>query len=97
MVVVHQARVERENVSGAAEAVAVADEVTHRDAFGADPEAEGEAADLGDGLGDACAEEILVRDRHDALAGLRPEGGDAVGVHGIEEVGSLNVEVGEAP
>ncbi len=28
---------------------------------------------------------------------MRPEGGDAVGVHGIEEVGSLNVEVGETP
>ena len=70
MEVVHDAGVERDDAAGAAEAVAVADEVAYGDTFGADAHAEGETAHFGHALGDAGAEEILVGDGHDALAGL---------------------------
>src|ERR1700733_91259 len=92
--VVHDAGVEGDDGPRAAEAVAIADEVAYGDAFGADSDAEGEAAHSGHALRDAGAEEILVSDRDDALAGLRPEAGDAVGVFRVEEVLPLGVDVG---
>src|SRR5271170_1603807 len=94
---VHDAGVERDDLAGAAEAVAAADQVAHGNAFAADADAECEAAHLRYALGDACSKEILVSDRVDALPRLRPKAGNAVGVHGIKEVLSLGVNIGAVP
>lgn len=97
MKVVHDARIKRDDAAGATETVAVADEIAYGYAFGTDTEAEGEATYSGYALGDAGTEEILIRDRDDALPGLRSEAGDAIRIFRIEEILPLGIDVGVMP
>jgi len=94
LVFVLEARVEGDDVAGAAEAVALAEGVTNGDAFHAAAEAGGEAVDMRHVTRKAAAKEVLVGDGHDDFAMLGTEGGNAIGIARVEEPGALEVTGG---
>src|SRR5690348_14024137 len=67
---VHDSRVDRDDVSGPAEAVAVSERVAHRNAFHAPTETEGQMPNSRNSVGEAAAVQILVRHGHHLLARL---------------------------
>jgi len=94
---VHDSGIDGDDVPGTAETIAGAESVANGNAFHASAEAEGKMAHAGDSMGEAAAEKILVSDGHDRFASAGTEGGNAVGVRGIEKPGALEVEHGMKP
>src|SRR6185436_6701712 len=77
---VADARFGRDGVSGAPEAVAVADQVLHRDAFESAAQAHSEPLPALAGVARSDPGHVLIGHRHDLLAAVAAEGGRAVGV-----------------
>jgi len=94
---VHDSGIDGDDIPGTAETVAGGESVANGNAFHASAEAEGKMAHAGDSMGEAAAEKILVSDGHDRFASAGTEGGNAVGVRGIEKPGALEVEHGMQP
>src|SRR6267378_3544153 len=89
---VHHARIDRNDVSGAAETVARTEGIAYRNSFHASAEARGEVLDFRYGVRKAAAEKILVGHGHDCFARARAERRHTVCVRGIKQPRALKIQ-----
>src|SRR5205807_8495626 len=87
---VFEPRKYRQSVTRPTEAIALADEVAHRDSFNARSEVHGQAADPGKWVGHAGFRQVAVRDGHDRFQGKAPAGVYAVGLLRSDRVASIH-------